>query len=59
MGADGTVAAVIVASIEPAFAEFLGADGAVTERCSFIAINKSHIEWVMPADADFGPAQAD
>ncbi len=34
-------------------AEFLSDDGAVLDRCEFLAINKRHIEWVMPADAVF------
>ena len=32
--------------------EFLSPDGAVLERCEFMAINKRHIQWVMPAEAD-------
>lgn len=31
-------------------AEFLADDGAVLQRCHFMVVNKSHIQWVMPAD---------
>jgi hypothetical protein len=30
--------------------EFLAEDGAVLQRSKFLAVNKSHIDWVMPAD---------
>ena len=31
-------------------AEFLAPDGAVLQRTSFMAVNKHHIDWVMPAE---------
>jgi hypothetical protein len=37
--------------IAVAEAEFLSNDGQVIGRTDFIAVNKRHIEWVMPADA--------
>ena len=30
--------------------EFLSPDGAVVDRCEFLAINKKNIQWVMPVD---------
>lgn len=32
-------------------AEFLSNSGEVIGKSEFLAVNKSHIEWVMPADA--------
>jgi hypothetical protein len=37
--------------IAVAEAEFLSQSGEVIGRTDFIAVNKRHIEWVMPADA--------
>jgi hypothetical protein len=40
-------------------AEFLSQDGAVLQRTRFLALNKHHIDWVMPADeADAAHAAA-
>ena len=30
--------------------EFLAADGTVTERCEFLAVNKRNVQWVMPIE---------
>ena len=37
--------------IAVADAEFLDAAGEVVGRTAFICVNKSHIEWITPADA--------
>jgi hypothetical protein len=34
--------------------EFLAPDGAVIDRCEFLAVNKRHIQWVMPAPTEAG-----
>ena len=42
--------------IAVADAEFLGEDGCVLQRSAFLAVNKRHIQWVMPADDADGAA---
>jgi hypothetical protein len=36
--------------------EFLSAQGEVTGRCEFLAVNKTHVQWIMPAPEETGGA---